>query len=179
MNSPASSSSWAPWVAAVAWLVAGVGCDIRDEAVRPVTPDLLVGTGGMPAGEPGLSSGIEYVSGYEAGRKRATTERKPLLIVFRANWCRFSAELTQRTLADPRVVELSRRSVCVMVDADRDADVCRRFGVRAFPTLIIEPSDGSDPERTTGRPSAAAVVEALERAIAAPRVAGAEPPLAR
>jgi hypothetical protein len=179
MNSPALFSSWAPWVAAVACLIVGFGCDIRDEAVRPVVPDLLVGTGGMASGEPGRGSGIEYVSGYEAGRKRATAERKPLLLVFRANWCRYSAELAQRTLADPRVVELSRRSVCVMLDADRDADVCRRFGVKAFPTLIIEPSDGSEPERTTGRPSAAAVVEALERAIAAPRVAGAESPIAR
>jgi thiol:disulfide interchange protein len=157
-----------------ACLLALVGCDIRDEAVLPVMPDLLVGGADMVAGA-GATHGIEYVSGYQAGRKRAAAERKPLVLVFKATWCRFSAELTQRTLADERVVGLSRRSVCVMVDADRDADVCRQFGVKAFPTLVILPIDGGEPIRKTGRPSAAAVAADLEKAIDPALIAGAAP----
>ncbi len=160
--------------ALVACLLALVGCDIRDEAVLPVMPDLLVGGAEMAAGA-GAAQGIEYVSGYEAGLKRAAAERKPLVLVFKATWCRFSAELTQRTLVDERVVGLSRRSVCVMVDADRDAGVCRQFGVKAFPTLVILPIDGGEPIRKTGRPSAAAVAADLEKAIAPPHIAGAAP----
>ena len=157
-----------------AWLLTLAGCDIRDEAVLPVMPDLLVG-GVEIADGAGAGHGIEYVSGYEAGRKRATAERKPLLLVFRATWCRFSADLTQRTLAEERVVGLSRRSVCVMVDADRDADICRRFGVKAFPTLIILPVDGGEPVRKTGRPTAATVAADLEKALDPPHIAGAAP----
>jgi thioredoxin-like negative regulator of GroEL len=128
----------------------------------------------MAAGS-GAGHGIEYVSGYEAGLKRAAAERKPLLLIFKANWCRFSAELTQRTLADERVIGLSRRSVCVMVDADRDADICRQFGVKAFPTLVILPVDGGEPIRKTGRPTAAAVAADLEKALDPPHIAGAAP----
>jgi hypothetical protein len=160
--------------AVAACVLAFAGCDIRDEAVLPVMPDLLVGGAGVAAGS-GAGHGIEYVSGYEAGRKRAAAERKPLLIVFRASWCRFSAELTQRTLADERVVGLSRRSVCVMVDADRDADICRQFGVKAFPTLLILPPDGGESVRKTGRPSAAGLAAALEKALEPPHLAGAAP----
>ncbi len=157
-----------------ACLLALVGCDIRDEAVLPVMPDLLVGGAEMAAGS-GAGHGIECVSGYEAGLKRAAAERKPLLLIFKANWCRFSAELTQRTLADERVVGLSRRSVCVMVDADHDADICRQFGVKAFPTLVILPVDGGEPIRKTGRPTAAAVAADLEKALDPPHIAGAAP----
>ena len=166
-GAPASALGQAPREA-----LALAGCDIRDEAVLPVMPDLLVGGVGV-AGGSGAGQGIEYVSGYEAGRKRAAAERKPLLIVFRASWCRFSGELTQRTLADERVVGLARRSICVMVDADRDADVCRQFGVKAFPTLLILPPDGGEPVRKTGRPSAASLAAALEKALATPHIAGA------
>ena len=157
-----------------ACLLALVGCDIRDEAVLPVMPDLLVGGAEMAAGS-GAGHGIECVSGYEAGLKRAAAERKPLLLIFKATWCRFSAELTQRTLADERVIGLSRRSVCVMVDADRDADICRQFGVKAFPTLVILPVDGGEPIRKTGRPTAAAVAADLEKALDPPHIAGAAP----
>jgi thiol:disulfide interchange protein len=160
--------------AMAACLFALVGCDIRDEAVLPVMPDLLVGGAEMAAGS-GAGHGIEYVSGYEAGLKRAAAERKPLLLIFKANWCRFSAELTQRTLANERVIGLSRRSVCVMVDADRDADICRQFGVKAFPTLVILPVDGGEPIRKTGRPTAAAVAADLEKALDPPHIAGAAP----
>lgn len=156
-----------------ACLLAIFGCNIRDEAVLPVVPDLLVGGAEMAAGA-GVAQGIEYVSGYEAGLKRAAAERKPLVLVFKATWCRFSAELTQRTLADERVVGLSRRSVCVMVDADRDADMCQQFGVKAFPTLVILPVDG-EPVRKTGRPSAAAVAADLEKALDPPHIAGSAP----
>lgn len=160
--------------ALAACLLALVGCDIRDEAVLPVMPDLLVGGANMASGSDATHD-IEYVSGYEAGLARAAAERKPLVLVFKASWCLFSAEFTQRTLADERVVGLSRRSVCVMVDADHDADVCRQFGVKAFPTLVILPIDGGAPIRTTGRPSAAAVAANLEKAIDPPHIAGAAP----
>lgn len=161
---------------AVVCLLAASGCDIRDEAVRPVMPvmhDMLVGTNAGGSGAAGVEQGVEYVSGYEAGLKRATAEQKPLLLVFRAGWCRFSAEMTQRTLLDPQVVSLSRRSVCVMVDADRDPQTCRHFGVQAFPTLILVARDGGERLRLTGRPSAATLAAALQAAFENPHVAGA------
>lgn len=168
-----------PVAIVLACLLMTAGCDIRDEAVRPVMHDMLVGTAGGGPGGSGVEHGIEYVSGYEAGRKRATAEQKPLLLVFRAGWCRFSAEMTRQTLLDPQVVSLSRRSVCVMVDADRDPDTCRRFGVKAFPTLIVVPCDGGEAVRLTGRPSAASLAAALQKAVDHPQIAGAVDTVAR
>lgn len=165
-------------LATAACLLTAAGCDIRDEAAGPVMREMLVGSTGIPGGQ-GLEHGIEFVSGYEAGLKRATAEQKPLLLVFRAGWCRFSVEMIQRTLLDPQVVGLSRRSVCVLVDADRDAATCRHFGVKAFPTLIVMPPDGGEQFRTTGRPTAAALAAALEKALTQPHIAHTSGAVAR
>ncbi|MFM8378289.1 MAG: thioredoxin family protein [Planctomycetia bacterium] len=151
--------------------VVAVGCDIRDEAPRPPNAQALLGAGITSTDR--TAPLIEYVGGYEAGRQRAAAEDRPLLLVCTAGWCRFSADLAQRTLRDPRLVSLSRRAVCVLLDADRDAETCRAFGVRAFPTLLVLDPAGSERLRVTGRSSAAELASALERALEPRRLATA------
>jgi len=128
---------------AVAVATLAAGCDVRDETVRPDPPpgrwplaaldsaarldDARTGAGPAP--------GIEYVEGYEAASRRAATGRMPIMLVFRAAWCRWSGEIAQGPLADPGLVSLSRRFACATVDADRDADTCRDFAVTGFPTV--------------------------------------------
>lgn len=154
------------------------GCEIRDEAVVPATDASLLradtslaGMLGRPAERVALQRRVlEYVDGYEAGQKRAAAESKPLLLICRAAWCRWSADMTQSTLADPRIIGLASRFVCVMVDADRHADTCRELGVTAFPTVILLAPTGEERYRGVGRPSTEKLAAALE-AILRPTVA--------
>lgn len=150
-------------------LVVVAGCEIRDEVPRPLEPQPLLAAG-IAAGLRGPPA-IEYVGGYEAGRQRAESEGRPLLLVCTATWCRFSADMTQRTLRDPGLVQLSRRAVCVLVDADRDADTCRTLGVKGFPTLLVLDPNGTERLRATGRSSPATLVAALTTAFEPRRVA--------
>ncbi len=150
-----------------------LGCDIQDEPVRPAaattdqllradTPllvDMLNRDSAAPAIKP---TTLEYVDGFDAGLKRAATEAKPLLVICRAAWCRWSAEMTQGTLADPRIIQLATRFVCVMIDADRHAETCRGLGVTAFPTVIVLTSTGDEKLRTVGRPGTEKLADALE-----------------
>lgn len=152
-------------------LVAVAGCEIRDEVPRPLEPQPLLAAG-IVAGLRGPPA-IEYVGGYEAGHQRAEAEGRPLLVVCTATWCRFSADMTQRTLRDPGLVQLSRRAVCVLVDADRDAETCRALGVKGFPTLLVLDPDGTERFRATGRSSPATLVAALTTAFEPRRVATA------
>lgn len=156
---------------AAALLVVASGCDIRDEAPRPPRTQTLLGSGIDVADR--AAPMIEYVGGFEAGRQRAAAEGRPLLVVCTAAWCRFSADLAQRTLRDPRLVALSRRAVCVLLDADRDAEVCSALEVRAFPTLLVLEAAGAERLRVMGRSSPAALATALERALEPRRVATA------
>ena len=156
---------------AAALLVGSTGCDIRDEAPGSPRAQPLLGAGIAATDQ--AAPTIEYVGDYAAGRQLAVADDRPLLLVCTAAWCRFSADLAQRTLRDPRLVALSRRAVCILLDADRDAEVCKACGVRAFPTLLVLDAAGTERLRVTGRSSPEAIVAALERALEPRRLATA------
>lgn len=165
------------------------GCEIRDEVIEPTraTADRLLradalsdgGMLGAAAGGPvPVRESIEYVESLPAARARAAADGRPVIVVCRASWCRWSAEIAQGSLADPAIVALSRRFVCVMLDADRHADACRSLNVTAFPTVIVLAADGSEQTRTVGRPTTTALMAAMESGIQA-AVAAGEPALRR
>jgi hypothetical protein len=93
----------------------------------------------------------------------------PLLLVFRAGWCRYSAAAARGPLAADAIVARSRRFVCATVDADRDAATCRAFAVTGFPTLILVDAHGDERFRATG--SAAEGLAAAMDAVAGPAAA--------
>ena len=174
----------------LAVFLTGTGCEIHDEQVQSgsvtVGEQRLLpsprGGGGQIVNHDAPTS-IEYVEDYAAGLERASTSGRPLVIICRASWCRWSAGLSQGVLADPDVVQRSSRCVCVTLDADRDADVCRRLGVRGFPTVILQTPDGREVKRLTGRSEvrtlAAAIAEATARLATSPSPAGTTSSLIR
>ena len=153
-----------------------VGCQVRDEPVT--SPD---GTTFWPRAPRAITrptrvaTEVAYMEDYDAATQRARAEGRPLLLVFRASWCRWSGALARGPLADPRIVALTRRCVCTQVDADRDAATCRSFGVTAFPTVIVLDALGRECFRGTGASAAGDLAAALD---AAPPGGGAEERLA-
>jgi hypothetical protein len=151
------------------------GCEVRDELAIPPAADWPAGPvidarPLFPSSE-ATPTGVEYVEGYESGLRRAAEDGRPLLMVFRGSWCRWSAELTQGTLADARVIGYSRRFVCVAVDADRDATTCRRFTVDRFPTVLLLDANGTERFRVTGS-TAAGLADAMAGLLATPTAGG-------
>lgn len=151
------------------------GCEVRDEHAVPPAAD-------WPAGPvidarplfptaAATPTAVECVEGYESGLRRAAEDGRPLLMVFRGSWCRWSAELTHGTLADPRIVDSSRRFVCVAVDADRDAATCRQFAVDRFPTVLLLDAAGTERFRVTGS-TATGLADAMAGLLAAPTARG-------
>lgn len=166
------------------------GCSVRDEQAvaggRPTWWSAVGGggDGGLIAGSPtGPASAavIEYVEGFEAGRRRSADAGLPMLVVFRATWCPWSGELVQATVGNPRIVELSRRFVCVAVDADRDPATCRDLGIVAFPTVVLVDATGTERHRATGSAAASGLAAAMGELLASPnrpsRVAGTAAPV--
>lgn len=145
------------------------GCEFRDEPVRTAAAPGIwasaggdrpaMGASGRPAGD---AAEVDYVQGYEAAIRSAAAEGRPLLLVFVASWCRWSGELARGPLADRGVVTRTRRCVCVLLDADRDAAICRSFGVEAFPTVILADAGGRERFRGTGAAAAIGLAAALD-----------------
>jgi thioredoxin-like negative regulator of GroEL len=164
-------SRWMAGLAALlVVLVVWGGFEIRDEAVESPAPRAVR----LTAAAPEAGNAIEYVEGYEAGLRRATAENRPLLVVFRAAWCHWCAEFARGPLIDRRLVGLSRQFVCVVVDADRHAADCRRFGVKEFPTVVVATMKGDECRRWTGCPSAEELVSAMADTLPSTRMALAD-----
>ncbi len=159
-----------------------LGCEVRDEEARsgPAT-EWLEATArrlGDPQATPATSTspvrGVECIDGFAAGSKRAAEEGLPLLLIFRASWCRWSGELTEALAGDERLATTAGRVVCVSIDADREAAVCRSFGVAAFPTVIVIGPDSRERFRGSGAAARRGLAGALQAALAPAgrRVAG-------
>ena len=159
---------------AVTLATLAAGCEVRDETVRPdAAPGrwplaALDSAARLDDGRTGArpAPGIEYVAGYEAASRRAATGRMPIMLVFRAAWCRWSGEIAQGPLADPGLIALSRRFSCATLDADRDAETCLSFAVTGFPTVIVLDADGRERFRATGAAAAAGLPAAMSDVLA-------------
>lgn len=152
------------------------GCDVRDEAARPAAAprpwplaalDSATRLGDGRANADGPLA-IEYLEGFEAASRRAASGSLPILLVFRASWCRWSSEVAQGPLADRSLVGLSRRFACATVDADRDPDICRSFSVTAFPTVILLDAHGRERFRATGASAAGGLAAAMTDVLSNP-----------
>lgn len=170
------------FVVACGLLIAG--CDVRDEQARrgPATPWLestarRLSAADAPDGALPPGGRVECFDGFEAGSRRAAEAGLPLVLVFRATWCRWSGDLMETVLADARLAALGGRFVCAAIDADHEAAICRSFGVGAFPTVILLDTDRREQFRATGAAARQGLAAAVETAVLQPRsrVAGLPP----
>ena len=161
----------------IAFLV--VGCDVRDEVVHtpqsthnrwpePVT--YRIDQNDTQLGHYG-SARISFIENCDIGLRLADFANKPLLIVFRAAWCRWSLALTQQTLSDPSIVALADSFVCVQVDADRHAETCLQYNITQFPTILIVDTDDNEIIRRSGHTMVADLTPLLQSALSSNQIA--------
>ncbi len=97
---------------------------------------------------------LSWEHSESAGRARAASEHRPLLVDFTAEWCGACNELSRETFADPSVMAEAARFVAVKVDATHDDDpqieaIKDRYRVRGLPTVVVVGSDGQEQARFT------------------------------
>ena len=117
-----------------------------------------------------LKGGIAFVERYAPGFEFAKRGERPMLIFFTAKWCGYCHQMVQDAFTDEAVVALSKKFVCILVDADREPEVCQEFDVRGYPTLQFMTSNGVPLNRLTGRRSAQQLLAQMEAALQAAAV---------
>ena len=110
---------------------------------------------------------IQFVDGYRQGYEQATREGKPMLLFFTAPWCEYCHQMANEAFIQEQVVNLSQRFVCILVDADREPDVCREFQVRGYPTLQFLSPWGTPLNRLVGKKPGHIVVSEMHAALQA------------
>ncbi|HVH44971.1 MAG TPA: cytochrome c biogenesis protein CcdA [Labilithrix sp.] len=92
---------------------------------------------------------ITWLTNEEAALAKASSEGKPVLIDFGAEWCAACKKLEHQTFPDPSVRSEAQRFVALRVDAtdDEDANVTRlkdKYKVVGLPTVIMLDKNGKE-----------------------------------
>ena len=173
-------SGWV-FVAVGALLALLAGCDVSDEPVqtRPAAPAVPIPDGQghfdfpataedhAPPSTKIARGNLHFVEGYHRGYETAVREGKPMLLFFTAQWCHFCHQMAGEAFTDGRVVGLSDRFVCVLIDADAERNVCQQFNVRGYPTIQFMSPRGAPLNRVTGKKAAHQLVSEMHSALQA------------
>lgn len=153
---------WEICLVAVLGLAALAGCDARCPAGNPACQAPAASSPADPTPE-----GLLFVRGYLQGYERAREAGQPMLVFFTAPGCSYCKQMVREASADQQVVRLSRRFVCILVDADTEPEVCREFRVRAYPTVQFMSPRGVPLNRVTGKTPASQLATQMQAALQA------------
>jgi thiol-disulfide isomerase/thioredoxin len=147
------------------------GCS--DPAASPSTPtqpssNAATPLGPAPAREapPEIVRGsLRFIDGYRAGVEAAAAQRKPMLLFFTASWCGYCHQLAADAFTDETVVSLSEQFVCVLIDADREPEVCQQFQVSGYPTIQFVSTRGQPLNKMVGKRPGQELVRQMHAAL--------------
>jgi thioredoxin-related protein len=120
----------------------------------------------LGAASPGVKAEITFLSGplVEAVR-RAEAEKKPVMIDFTTDWCRWCDTLDARTYSDRAVVAfVSHNVVPIKIDAEKGEGIAiaKKYGVTGYPTILIMKASGEEIDRIIGYVEAEPFLKTLQ-----------------
>lgn len=148
---------------------------------RPLLPSLVLSAALLGCGEaaPRTANSGKPVAGATATAERAPTriddvaaarrqaelEQKPMLLFFSADWCSFCRQLREETFRRPEFSVAAERYVVVEVDGATHAELCAKYRVSAYPTLVLAAPDGTALDRIVGMSDAATIIVKMNAAL--------------
>jgi thioredoxin 1 len=88
---------------------------------------------------------------FEAALQKAGREKKLVFIDFFATWCGPCKMLDKTTWRDPKVTKwLEANTVPLKIDAEKEVELAKRYGVGAYPTMVFIRADGTVLDRIIG-----------------------------
>jgi thioredoxin-related protein len=109
---------------------------------------------------------VKFYDDLAAAQREAAASGKPMLLVFAAQWCFHSRQLTTEVLPDTSVRHLTDRFICVRIDVDHAPELCDEYRVRAYPTLIFTSPTGVVLQRLTGAQASDVVAQEMTATLA-------------
>ena len=110
---------------------------------------------------------VNFLTDYQRAVTESRETNKPLLVVVKTRWCRFSRELLRDSFTSRHVVDASRAFVCLLVDADEKPELCERLRAKdLFPSMLYVNPSGTLLHRVEGRRTSKQLVGDMKIALA-------------
>jgi thioredoxin-related protein len=97
---------------------------------------------------------IKFLTGsFKDAVTKAVTEKKPVMIDFYTDWCRWCDTLDAKTYSDAKVSEFVTKNVVpYKIDAEKGEgiEIAKKYGVKAYPTILLIQSNGEEIDRLLG-----------------------------
>jgi thioredoxin-like negative regulator of GroEL len=105
---------------------------------------------GRPPAAPPAGSGIAWRTDHDQAVSQARKEQRPVLIEFWAGWCKPCHEMDEQLWARPDVPPLTKKFVCLRIDADQQPELARKYDAEVLPTLVLTDPWGAELARREG-----------------------------
>ncbi len=126
----------------------------RNDVLQSVDPRLVSQHGQM-----------QFVNDADVGRRLSQKFRKPCLLFFTADWCTYCQQMEEAAFTDSAVSDLSGNFICVLVDVDRQPQICKEFSVTSYPTIQFISAQDRPLNRLIGRQSAPDLASGMQDAL--------------
>lgn len=93
---------------------------------------------------------ITFETDFDQAKARATETNEPMIIDFYTSWCKWCDSLDANTYTDPLVVGMSVDDIFVKINAEEDTALAKKYGVTAYPTIVLTKPDGQEIDRIWG-----------------------------
>ncbi len=97
---------------------------------------------------------IAFDDNFERGMQTADETGRPSLVFFTLPQCSNGNQMLDSTFRNNEIQSLSRRFVCIMIDASKHATLCEKYQVKGFPTILLLSPQGIELQRMSGKQNA-------------------------
>jgi len=85
---------------------------------------------------------LPWARSFSAALEQARVEHKMVMVDFYTTWCGWCKVLDRKTFADANVIAKAGALVSVKVNGESDVATAKKYGVRAYPTILFLAPDG-------------------------------------
>jgi len=93
---------------------------------------------------------LEWHENYDEGLALAEEQKKPMVLLLYASWCKWCKRMMNESLEDPRIKVIGEEFVWVKVDSDKERGIKEIFEQNGYPLIVLLNSNGDEIARLDG-----------------------------